>query len=39
MIQVSALQTATIVMDSPKASQQYMLLGIQTFTSPMMGEM
>ena len=37
MIQVATLQTATIVMNSLKASQQYMLLGIQTFISPMMG--
>ena len=38
MIQVATLQTATIVMNSPKASAQKMLSGIQTFTSPMMGE-
>ena len=38
MIQVATLQTATIVMNSPKASQQHMPLGIQTFTSPMTGE-
>ena len=38
MIQVETLQTATMVMYSPKASQQYMALGTQTFTSPMMGE-
>ena len=40
MIQVATLQRATIpvVMNSLKASQQCMFLGIQTFTSPMMGE-
>ena len=38
MIQVATLQTATIVINSLKVSQQYMLLGIHTFTSPMTEE-
>ena len=38
MIYVATLRTTTIVMNSPKANQQYILLGIQTFTSPITRE-
>ena len=37
MTQIATLQTATVVISSPKDSQKYVHPGIQTFTSPMTG--